>query len=300
MQVWLSLGVMVLVGVLGMLPSEAVTIAAATCSDTDVQAAINSATSPADIVTVPAGNCTWNTTVVIDTKGLLLQGAGIGQTNITDNGDQNAALYVNNINASTFVRVTGFTWIQQKVHGSTGILLIVGVQGQQAFRFDHNRILITLGPSARGIHVVGSYGLIDHNVMDCTTMSGSVQMITIEGSHGGNDGGHTPWSQPLALGTNQAVYVEDNVITYGSEDEDMMDAYTGARIVFRHNTVFNAAIGFHGTDTGGLRSLFSIEKYRNTFTNNGTKARNGMKYRGGRGSCGTIPMGAPSAMISIS
>jgi hypothetical protein len=262
--------------------SSAVTIPAASCSDAHVQAAINSSTSATDIVTVPAGNCTWNTTVVVDGKGLTVRGAGIGQTTITDNGDQNAALMGVNLSAANFLRVTGLTFIQSKAHSTSGIVSFMGAQGAVAFRFDHSRILITFGP-ARGVYAIMVYGLIDNNVLDVTAPSGSVQMLTVDGAHAGADAGFTPWNQPLALGTAQAVYVEDNVITFGSEDEDFFDAYTGARIVFRHNTVTNAAMGFHGTDSGSLRSLFSVEQYSNSFVNNGTQVRSAIRLRGGTG-----------------
>ncbi|MFN2270197.1 MAG: hypothetical protein ACK2US_05125, partial [Anaerolineae bacterium] len=64
---------------------------AASCSQGDVQSAIDAA-SDGDLVMVPAGACTWTTppgndevpAVSIDGKGITLQGAGTGQTVITD------------------------------------------------------------------------------------------------------------------------------------------------------------------------------------------------------------------------
>jgi hypothetical protein len=263
---------------------QAATIPAASCSATDVQAAINSSASGSDIVTVPAGTCTWSVTVVINNKGLTLRGAGIGQTTIVNQGDQQMALAVQNISASTFVRVTGFTWQQGTItSGGQPQVLFSGAQGSQAFRFDHNRILLTTGPSVRGVYAVGVFGLIDHNTFNVTASTGSFQSISVDGSNQNSDGGFTPWTQPLTLGTNQAVFVEDNVITYGSQDEDSMDSYSGARIVFRYNTVTNASIGFHGTDTGFLRSIVSAEEYHNTFTNNGVSDLHGIRLRGGTG-----------------
>ncbi len=62
---------------------QAAIINAATCSQTDVQAAVNSAAN-GDVVQVPAGTCTWNTAVVIpDNKKITLQGAGKTLTVIT-------------------------------------------------------------------------------------------------------------------------------------------------------------------------------------------------------------------------
>ena len=60
----------------------AATITAATCGSTDVAKALNSA-SDGDTVAIPAGQCTW-TANVSTSKRLTMQGAGAGQTIITD------------------------------------------------------------------------------------------------------------------------------------------------------------------------------------------------------------------------
>jgi uncharacterized Zn-binding protein involved in type VI secretion len=63
-------------------------IPAASCAQTDVQAAIDLA-QEGDTVQAPAGNCTWTTVeprtpaVEIAGKAITLQGAGIGKTIIT-------------------------------------------------------------------------------------------------------------------------------------------------------------------------------------------------------------------------
>ena len=62
------------------LSAEAATIAAASCSSLHVQTAITSAAA-GDTVVVPAGNCTWTSTVRITSKALTLRGAGVGATN---------------------------------------------------------------------------------------------------------------------------------------------------------------------------------------------------------------------------
>lgn len=70
------------IGVLGMIPAviafpargqvaRASTIRAASCSQSDVQAAIDAA-SDGDTVAVPAGNCTWTTAVNINGKGIVV------------------------------------------------------------------------------------------------------------------------------------------------------------------------------------------------------------------------------------
>src|ERR1700674_3069643 len=83
--------------------AHAATITAASCSQTDVQNAINSASS-GDAVVVPAGTCSWSTVTILNTKGITLQGASDGTT---INGS--AALLVQS-NGSAGTRVTGFTF----------------------------------------------------------------------------------------------------------------------------------------------------------------------------------------------
>jgi hypothetical protein len=91
------------------------TINAASCSQVDVQAAIDSA-NDGDTVVVPAGSCTWTTpsagqpAVAMNSKKIVLQGAGIDQTLITDGTgtDWNEILIgVNCVEGKPF-RVRGF------------------------------------------------------------------------------------------------------------------------------------------------------------------------------------------------
>ena len=65
-------------------PAQAAVINAAGCSQADVQAAINSASS-GDIVAIPAGTCTWTNGITLS-KRITLQGNGVGSTIITYSG----------------------------------------------------------------------------------------------------------------------------------------------------------------------------------------------------------------------
>ena len=82
------LGVLAMTCLLGNSPLAAAagkTITAAGCSSANVQSAMNSAVD-GDTVIVPAGSCTWTSAVWINSVNLggTLQGAGIGQTIITN------------------------------------------------------------------------------------------------------------------------------------------------------------------------------------------------------------------------
>jgi hypothetical protein len=261
------------------------TVAATSCSDTSVQSAVNTAAA-GDVVVVPEGNCTWSTPVVIAGKRITLSGAGIGRTNVTDNcGPNNPALQISRSSGSNFVRVNGFTFIKQTAN-TDGIVRILGEDTTGAssgvgFRFDHDRLFDNAVAGGRGLVVSHVYGLIDHNTIDVADTAGSDQMITIFGSDSGSDGGYTPWEQPLSLGSANAVYVEDNTFTYANQNEDCIDGSGGARVVVRHNIFNNISQGFHGTDTGSRRSVFSLEIYRNTYLNNSSRYLRAATIRGG-------------------
>jgi hypothetical protein len=233
-------------------------------------------------VTVPAGTCTWTATVAISNRALTLQGAGIDATTITDQGATGeGALNISGASATNFVTVTGFTFVKSADHPG-GIIQIGGTEAEVAFRIHHNRLLFATAGS-RGIYPSSVYGLIDRNTFDVPAPGGSIQVISVDGSHGGADAGFTPWTRPLTLGTINAVYVEDNTFNVVTIDEDAIDMYNGARLVVRYNTFNGAHIGFHGTDSGGQRGPVSHEIYNNTFINNSGSHFRGGTVRGGTG-----------------
>jgi hypothetical protein len=134
-----------------------------------------------------------------------------------------------------------------------------------AFRFHHFELLNQLergfGVWMQGFEVGG---LIDHGYI---TTKGS-KWISIEGTRPEE---HQPFTRPLSLGTNKAIYVEDNHIHNIKTDgqiDGWNDAYAGARYVWRHNLHIGcpAEWGHHGADSGFSRGTHSFELYNNTFT----------------------------------
>jgi hypothetical protein len=239
-----------------------------------------------DTITVPAGSFTWTTQVVL-TKGITLEGAGASLTHVTDAvSDTNLAVLYGLCSEAEFVRVTGIEFIKSVVH-SNGMVQFNGEinigREEVGFRFDHCKINFPTA-GGRGIYVYGVFGLIDHNEI-VVSGPGPQQTVTCAGSALGSDGGFTPWSRPLTLGTDKAVYVEDNTFDYTGNDqaEDCIDTYSGARIVVRHNTFLSCTNGFHGTDSGGFRSPVSFEIYNNTYTNNSAHQIRALTVRGGTG-----------------
>src|SRR5581483_1256183 len=87
-----------------LVPAVPAAASPATCSQTDVQAAIDAAAS-GDTILVPAGSCTWSNVTIPGSKGLTLQGGSGGTTTIAGS----EALSVTT-HATTTTRVTGFTF----------------------------------------------------------------------------------------------------------------------------------------------------------------------------------------------
>jgi hypothetical protein len=218
-------------------------------------------------------------------KGITLQGAGLSASHIIDQGSGGAALKVT-CSAAHFVRVTGLEFIKSIPH-QHGMVQFAGPgrngNYEVGFRFDHCKLNFpTTGGT--GLYPTGIFGLIDHNTF-VVGGPGSQQTISIEGSSIGADGGFTPWTRPLTLGTNKAVYIEDNTFDYTGNDqsEDAIDGYSGMRVVVRHNTFLSCTQGFHGTDSGGARSPHSFEIYNNTYINNSPHTLRALTVRGGTG-----------------
>src|SRR5262249_35179905 len=142
----------------------AATITAATCGSADVAKALNSA-SEGDTVAIPAGQCTW-TANVSTSKRLTIQGAGPGQTIITDGVNKSgspAQAFVWIVPDTGPSRMTGIEWRGNGVT-ATGIgnIQISGTASQ--FRMDHNKFV----PNGTASVYIWGYvrGVVDHNTFD--------------------------------------------------------------------------------------------------------------------------------------
>jgi len=86
--------------------SLAATIIATSCSQADVQAAIDTSTA-ADIVSVPAGICTWSSGVIIS-KGITLKGAGTTLTILTSSAAGSFFSIPLSVSDGGVYQITGF------------------------------------------------------------------------------------------------------------------------------------------------------------------------------------------------
>jgi len=265
---------------------NAATINATSCSQIDVQAAIDSA-SNGDTVMVPAGTATWTYCMEIDPMpSIILQGAGIDQTIIINEvprtGWKDSPMWITSEEGSPF-RITGFTFqggqegTGNSDHGTINLGGICKNWRIDHVKFDHLY--------SRGIRISGyTLGVIDH----CEFTDNHTQCIYVDQSGwGGNSYGDGSWASPLSLGTEQAIYIEDNTFTWESEENPLgvVDGCGGSRYVFRYNAVDKTGLGNHGTEsTGRARSCFSYEIYNNTFTRTITPGRWTIFFnRGGTG-----------------
>ena len=230
------------------------TLQATSCSQADVQAAIDAA-GDGDSVSIPPGTCHWGSSVTVPpTKGLIIQGAGIDQTIIL------GGIFWINTGSNKFYRITGFT-----LNAAGWTIFVRGTSNR--WRIDHNKIT---GTGEIWVDGIGLYGVIDHNTFTGDPRS---TIRVFQGSYDSRgsdfpfDGGATSWRTPSSIGTADAVYIEDNTWNFSTPVAGVsaVDGRSGARWVMRHNTLQNMQWGSHDAEIGHERGTRQFEAYQNTF-----------------------------------
>jgi hypothetical protein len=258
------------------------TYKAASCSQTDVQTAINSEIAHAadgDTITIPAGTCTWTGTTPVGgnfTKSVTIQGAGAisattggasttgtDQTVLITHMSNNKGMMAFSTTAGKSLRVTGIAFIEDgsSIVSYVGLLSIGGKS--QSVRVDHVHVSITVN-GEHGIWFTGNVnGVADHIYIN-STQSVTNDFVFDNGQgvfSAGDQFGNGTWAQPDAFGTSQFIYVEDTRFDggYGS------DCGTGGRWVLRNSTaVNNFGMYEHGTHHE-FRGCRASEAYNNTY-----------------------------------
>lgn len=261
------------------------TINASSCSRTDVGNAVAAAVD-GDVVQIPAGSCNWSSGIFLN-KSITIQGAGMDVTTITNTQTPSGGILPPLIDWNTKAtgnNPAGFTKLANltfnggsgseggsqvpMLHfsGNSGRVLIFQVKiietRQESLKFTgnvrgvfHGGVLLDNGHFGVSIRV-------EH-----TTWGDSSSTCSSGGC------GDKSWSEPSSMGTDQAVVFENSYFestTGGGNSSPMLDGWNGMRVVWRYNTMVNANVGNHGTETGGrFRSVRHMESYRNTLTFNG-------------------------------
>lgn len=248
--------------------SYATILTANSCSSSDVQKVINSATT-GDTVVVPGGSCSWSAPVDIpSTIGITVSGGG--NTTITS-----PIGFTLEQNASAESRITGFTFTGASTNPPNTAIQVSGSTSSFAFRLDHN----TFNNSNQVIFICVSGngpGLIDNNNF---TGGGASEMIHNLGMGPSDPSG---WSDNVTPGSANMVFIEDNTFTFNATGNpayywgtSAAQSYYGARTVFRYNTCNMCQVDQHGT--AGMIGARWWEIYNNTF-NTGVPNANQSSY----------------------
>jgi hypothetical protein len=215
----------------------------------EVQAMIDMA-SAGDVVNLPAGESTWTETVhILGDKKVTIRGAGAGATQIYV---EQAAFALWSQVYGSGSRITGIEF----VFPDNAFDNVIEAQGQ-GWRVDHCTFRNTGTESVRALAAVGSssdeaaVGLFDHNIVfeARVVVNGDASLLA-----------HGIWSEPLGLGSNNAVFVEDNEFyrTHGN----VVDSQYGGRYVFRYNYVEGGYVEAHSVQDYD-RGVRSWEIYEN-------------------------------------
>jgi hypothetical protein len=238
------------------LPAEAATINAASCSGADVAAALSSASS-GDTVTIPAGVCSWDDGIVVD-SGITLRGAGIDVTTIQDeNADRNEALITVRGNS----RITAFTVKYGSVTGNNGNGVIRASGG--GWRIDHMKIdRVFAGYAVNSWDILAYGGVFDSNTVIVRANHGAFRVWG-----GSSQQSDTSWASPTSFGTGRVnAFVENNTFALepGAPLNGFVDSQGGARVVYRYNTFADVRHGCHDTSSSGrVRGTRQLEVYGN-------------------------------------
>jgi hypothetical protein len=267
---------------LALLLSGAVNVGAATrtaasCSQVDVQNALNAA-SAGDTVIIPAGTCHWTNRVtwnappnvtLLGSGNLSVLGGG-DATVIVDDYLSQAQLLSIGTNASGTFRLAGITF-----KGGTGSLKEAGILGlggtSTQMRVDHIHMTTSTYTSSANMGkwiLFGNLnGVVDHSVFDSVKIS---EML-----FSGDGVGDQAWAAATGFGTSNFIFLEDNQFNGGSDPNapgsfvgTIEDCNGGGRFVIRYNTIAGMGVGqTHPTGSANRgRGCRAHELYGNTAT----------------------------------
>ena len=240
------------------------------CDYTTLSNAV-SAASPGDTITCNAGSWTYTQELTV-TKGISIQGGGIGITTITKNfsGPGEVANHgliayrpdAAAVAADNLFRLTGFTinggGSGSYEDGCAIMLRNTSVTGVYNVRVDNNRITNT----RRGLWVQGNvWGVADNNTLD-----DFYHGMDAEGISDGDD----QWDNlSRTFGSVDNMYFEDNTLTFNNSDVGFAGGH-GGRYVARYNDIINDSgvnifpvFDMHGNQPTTITGMMINEVYGN-------------------------------------
>jgi hypothetical protein len=278
----------------------AATYTAASCNESDVQAAYTTEQASAqdgDIIAIPAGTCTWTTTLALGspTNSLTIQGAGAlvpstsctfapGSACLTTSGsdqtvlvDDVASMLTVTIPGGKTFRITGLEVDLPNGNptNASGAWYITSSGTQAAtLRIDHCHFY---GYQDHWIAVLGwIYGVADHNLIDQFARPGPGIWIDIDNGSNWNNAepaatplyGNASWADSSYWGSDKFFFEENNVFPADqtSVGTYMNDCSRGGRQVFRYNTMEGTAVVQAHEALQDARGCRATEFYGNTDT----------------------------------
>lgn len=246
-----------------------------------LQSAIN-ASADGDTVSVGAGTCTGGS-VSWSNKDITVYGQGKGVTTVSG-----LSFKVTNDTKARF-RIGGFsvgaasTWRIDARGRTTGI---------KGWRIDN--VAFSYGSCSQNIaiQVLGiNWGLIDSstfnnagNAIYVTSYAEDTNEVNPWPPSGDPGMGGYSWLLPLNLGTDEALYVENNAFTMGGGCYyGIGDMYYGGRMVFRHNSVTNAYWQNHAARSHERGGNLKAEIYNNDFNATDSNWYRAIHMRSGTG-----------------
>jgi hypothetical protein len=266
----------------------AATYTAASCSESDVSAAIaseNATPVDGDIISIPtclaSANITWTTSltstfthsVTIQGQGAVSATAGGSSTTGSDqtviyNGinSQSTPLWVINTTAGKSFRITGIAYYQNSGQAASYVGGWVVKGYTQALRIDHCHFY---GYQGDWLWIGGwIYGVADHNVVD--SYYGTSFWMTVQNGTFWNGTttmtGDSSWADSSHWGSNEFMFAEDNQFNSHNYPTGTWanDCSVGGRQVFRYNT-FTGGMAIQAHEASGdNRGCRAGEIYMNT------------------------------------
>ncbi len=272
------------------MPARAAVIYARSGYAADIQAAINGA-STGDTISVPAGRYRFKG-VVYAPDGIYIRGAGRDKTFLVKSDNTGAPMII--VDAKTgmpfkFSDITlqGRLDALQGTNRTTAVTTVTDgglyIKGAaKKFKIFNARFTKFL---RAGIEFRGDAGSMPGEQMGVIYHNEFIDNWYINLGYGvAVDGSVASWNRPIALGTADAVFVEDNLFVL---NRHCVAATNGANYVARYNTVRDnyqdaGAFDAHGLSPAWPRGTRSVEIYGNLVTNSITRWA-GAGIRGGSG-----------------